>query len=81
MSEDRVIGQFDVTLSEELVKDVQTTGRPVKTEIWEQGEGKRGLVGCIFVDKNEQDVVRLRVTGNSRWNNIYFDSQQRRAVV
>ena len=64
MSEERVIGQFDVTLSEDLVKDVQTAGRVVKTEIWEQGEGKRGLVGCIFVDKNEQDVIRLRVTGN-----------------
>ena len=60
MSVERLLSQFDLILSQDIVKDVQTTGVPFKKEI--EGTGKR-LLGCIILDKSDQDVVRFQFNG------------------
>lgn len=68
MSVENILSQFDLTLSPDIVKDVQTTGLPFTKEIW--GEGTAGFAGRIIVEKSEQDVVRLKFNGNflSLWS-------------
>ena len=56
MSTDRLLSQFDLTLSQDIVKNVQTTGVPFAKEIWGEGIGKR-LLGRLVLDKSEEDVV------------------------
>ena len=61
--DERILSRFEVTLTDDIVKDVGTTGRTFRKEIWEQGTGRKPLLSRIFLDKSDQDVVRLRFTG------------------
>ncbi len=65
MSVEQLLSQFDVALPQEVVRDVQASGVPFTREIWGEGTGKRDLLGCIILDKSDQDVVRLKFNGNS----------------
>ncbi len=65
MSAEQLLSHFDLTLSEDIITGVKTTGKPFKKEIWGEGSGKRGLLGCIILDKSDQDVVRLKFNGES----------------
>ena len=70
MSTDRLLSQFDLTLSQDIVKDVQTTGVPFTKEIWGEGIGKNWL-GCIILDKSEEDEVRLKFNGMKLFFRIF----------
>ena len=61
MSVDKLLSQFDLTLSQDIVKDVQTTGVPFTKEIWGEGIGER-VLGCIRIDKSEENV-RVKFNG------------------
>ena len=63
MSSDHVLGQLDLTLTDEIVKNVETTGESFKKEIRDEGESGRGLLGYLLVDKSETSGVRLRISG------------------
>ena len=65
MSDDKILGQLDLTITEEIVRNVGVTGEGFKKEIWDHGSGGRGLLGYLFLDKSEADGVRLRVTGKT----------------
>lgn len=62
MSEQKLLDQFDISLGEEVLNDVRASGKSFKKEIWESGIGG-GLLGCIFLDKSEHDVLRVQVKG------------------
>ncbi len=63
MSVEHLLSQFDLTLSQDVVRDVQASGVPFSREIWGEGKGRRDLLGCIILDKSDQDVVRLKFNG------------------
>ena len=61
MAVERLLSQFDLTLSQDVVKELQATGVAYSKEIWGQGTNRRA--GCIVLEKNDQDVVRLKFSG------------------
>ncbi len=63
MSTDQVLGQLDLTLTDEIVKNIEATGESFKKEIWNDGSSGSGLLGYLFVDKSDANGVRLRISG------------------
>lgn len=64
MSDDQISCRYEVTLSEQVLRDVATPGKIFQTEL--RGSGKESEPGgqsCILLDKINDNLVKLFVTG------------------
>ena len=59
--------QFEVALSEEVVKDVMTPGKTFQKEIWSQEnvENDADRQSCILLSKTSDSLLKLLVTGEN----------------
>lgn len=64
MSDERISCRYEVTLSEQVLRDVATPGKIFQTELRGSGkEGEREAQSCILLDKINDNLVKLLVTG------------------
>ena len=64
MSDERISCRYEVTLSEQVLRDVATPGKIFQTELRSSGkEGEREAQSCILLDKINDNLVKLLVTG------------------
>ena len=64
MPDDRILCRYEVTLTEQVLQDVATPGKVFKTELRGSGkENERGGQSCILLDKINDNLVKLLVTG------------------
>lgn len=58
-----VLSQFEVKLSENLIKDILTPGKTFEREIWRQNDDVKHAGSSVLLKKLGDSIVNLLVTG------------------
>lgn len=64
MASAEVLSQFEVNLSENVIKDIFTAGKTFESEIWRQNEDAKHHAGSsVLLKKLGDSILKLLVTG------------------